>query len=114
MPYLSLQTNQSTDDATCSELLSSLSSALAEALGKPESYVMVALQTGVPMLFGGSSKPSAYLEVKSIGLPADRTPELSDMLCTLVSEYMGIAANRIYIEFSDAPRQLWGWDGRTF
>ena len=26
----------------------------------------------------------------------------------------GIAGDRIYIEFADAPRRMWGWNGGTF
>lgn len=74
---------------------------------------MVALAPPVPMLFAGSNEPTAYLELKSIGLPEPRTAELSKTLCHLMTE-LNISQNRVYIEFTDAPRAMWGWDGKTF
>ena len=62
----------------------------------------------------GSDAPLAYLELKSIGLPADRTAELSAALCGLISTELSVASDRIYIEFADAQRHLWGWDSATF
>ena len=114
MPYLALRTNREIAHAQRTALLSNLSATVATLLGKPERYVMVSLHDASPMLFAGSDAPLAYLELKSIGLPQQRTPELSAALCTLVGETLDIARDRIYIEFANAERNMWGWDGTTF
>ena len=114
MPYLMVQTNVRVDDSQKTDLLKSLSAQVAEALGKPESYVMVALEDNTPMVFAGSDAPLAYLELKSIGLPESKTQALSSTLCSAINDALGIDTNRIYIEFADAPRAMWGWDSRTF
>ncbi len=114
MPLLKIHTNQSLDDAAQTALMQRASAKVAELLGKPERYVMIALLADQPMLFAASDAPLAYLELKSIGLPDDATPDLSAALCQLIGEELGIAQDRIYIEFSNAERHLWGWDGRTF
>ncbi len=114
MPFLKITTNQTLDDTTRATLLGEASARVAEALGKPERYVMVELADGRPMLFAGDDAPLAYLELKSIGLPEGATPALSDALCDLVGERLGIPADRVYIEFSNAARHLWGWNGTTF
>ena len=114
MPYLLVQTNVSVDTKNKTALLKSLSSTTATALGKPESYVMVALEDSTSMIFAGSDAPLAYLELKSIGLPEDKTTELSSTLCSAINEALNIDTNRIYIEFADAARSMWGWDSRTF
>lgn len=113
MPYLKIQTNQTIAPDQAETLLSEASKLVAKELGKPESYVMVALAPPVPMLFAGSNEPTAYLELKSIGLPESRTADLSKALCQLMANW-SIDPNRVYIEFADAPRTMWGWDGRTF
>ncbi len=113
MPYLRIQTNVRPEPSAASGLLAALSKEVAVALGKGERYVMVALESGTTMLFAGTDAPLAYLELKSIGLPA-RTGELSRMLCQAVGERLGVAPERIYIEFADAPAHLWGWNGNTF
>ena len=113
MPLLSIQTNQPAP-ADEDRALREISSAVAEMLGKPERYVMVSLDAGRPMLFAGDDSPLAYLELKSIGLPEDRSSEFSNALCELMRAQLGIAPERVYIEFSGASRHLWGWNGATF
>jgi len=114
MPYLQIRTNQAiaTDDQA--SLLKSLSATVAELLGKPERYVMVSLEQGQAMLFAGDDAPCAYLELKSIGLPEGNTADLSANLCVLLNDELGIPPERIYIEFADAARHMWGWNGATF
>lgn len=114
MPYLKIQTNQTLDEATQQALLKKASATVAEQLGKPENYVMVTIQPAQVMLFAGTGDPLAYLELKSIGLPESATQSLSDSLCTLMAQELDIEKNRTYIEFADAPRHMWGWDGGTF
>jgi phenylpyruvate tautomerase len=114
MPFLMIRTNQRLDDSATKTLASKASARVAELLGKPEAYVMVSVETGADMLFAGSDEPLAYLELKSIGLPPSVTAPASRVLCDLVAGETGVAANRIYIEFTDAPRHLWGWNGGTF
>jgi len=114
MPYLKLQTNVDLPADKQQAVMQTLSQTVANQLGKAERYVMVALETGTPMLFAGNNQALAYLELKSIGLPEEDTARLSRSLCHVVSETLGIPGDRIYIEFSNAPRHLWGWDSRTF
>ena len=114
MPYLSVRTNKSLAADACAALLTKASRAVAESLEKPEQYVMVALQGDTPMLFAGHDAPMAYLELKSIGLPESRTAALSRSLCDLMHTELGIPQDRVYIEFANAPRSMWGWNGATF
>lgn len=114
MPYLNIQTSRSVTPEQETQLLQTASREVAAALGKSENYVMVALQAGVPMQFAGSREPCACLELKSIGLPEDETPALSARLCELMRSQLAIDPARVYIEFSNAPRALWGWNGGTF
>jgi len=86
----------------------------ASALSKPESYVMVNLSHGKPMMFAGSDAPLAYIELKSLGMPSHATSELSATLCGMLEKELGIAKGRVYIEFSGPERHMWGWDGGTF
>ncbi|NOZ11696.1 MAG: hypothetical protein GXP09_11725 [Gammaproteobacteria bacterium] len=114
MPYLKIQTNLPHDDNTRQGFLKKASAAVASGLGKPENYVMVAFDPAIPMMFAGKDTPCTYMELKSIGLPESKTAALSESLCGLVESELGIPSNRIYIEFSDASRAMWGWDRKTF
>jgi len=114
MPTLRILTNVAVVPDARQALLARASSALAEMLGKPESYVMVVLEEGRDIVFGGSFGPAAYLELKSLGLPEDRTPDFSRVLCELMSELLAVPPGRVYIEFASPPRHLFGWNSGTF
>ena len=111
MPLINVMTNISNvQDADA--LLKKLSAVLSRCTGKPESYVMTLLDSGVPMIFAGSEEPCAYVEIKSIGA---LTPSaMSDQFCELIKTSLGISKDRIYIEFDDVNAANWGWNGRTF
>jgi phenylpyruvate tautomerase PptA (4-oxalocrotonate tautomerase family) len=114
MPLLKIQTNTEIPEEQRSPLIKQLSAFVAEMLGKPENYVMLTLEHNPDMLFAGSEDPLAYLELKSIGLPTGRTKEFSAQLCDLIRGELDIPVDRIYVEFADAGRAMWGWNGGTF
>jgi hypothetical protein len=114
MPLLNITTNRQFESTQSVALLKQASERVAAMLGKPERYVMVSLVHNPLMLFAGDDAPLAYLELKSIGLPADRTAEFSQVLCDLLTHQLEIPPDRVYIEFSDAERHLWGWNSATF
>ncbi len=114
MPLLRISTNQALDENARARVLSESSRTVAGMLGKLEQYVMVELNAGLSMSFAGSTDPLAYLELKSIGLPEDRSTEFSATLSRTMGELLEVPQARIYIEFSDAARHLWGWNGATF
>lgn len=114
MPLATITTNKDLPPTRREALLATLSSQVAAWLGKSENYVMVSYSYNPDMLFAGTDQPLAYVEFKSIGLPVDNTQNLSDQLCNEINTITGIPADRIYIEFSDAARHLWGWNHRTF
>lgn len=114
MPLLKIRTNIDIPATNRIPLLKLASENVAGILNKPERYVMVMLESNPDMLFAGSGDPLAYLELKSIGLPQGETKTLSQALCQLITEQLGIDSDRIYIEFADAQRHMWGWDGGTF
>lgn len=114
MPLLRITTNRAVEEELLSELLKRASATVAEMLGKPERYVMVDLVYNPNMMFSGTTANLAYLELKSIGLPSDRTGDFSSLLCKLIQQQLHIPEDRVYIEFSSAERHLWGWNSTTF
>jgi phenylpyruvate tautomerase PptA (4-oxalocrotonate tautomerase family) len=116
MPLIKVQTSVSAPEKSAVEgLLKSLSAKLAKHLGKPESYVMTAFEPGVAMTFAGTTEPVCYVEIKSIGsMSAAQTKAMSLDFCQQIKEALGVAPNRVYIEFADAKGSMWGWNGSTF
>ena len=111
MPLINVRTSLP-EVADSAALLKELSTALAQQTGKPEAYVMTLLETAVPMTFGGSTEPCAYVEIKSIG--ALKPPAMTSAFCELIESRTGIPASRIYVAFEDVNASSWGWNGNTF
>ncbi len=112
MPFLKIQINRGVTDAD--SIIINASKLVADLLHKPENYVMVELNVNHNMSFGGIKEPLVYCELKSIGLPANQTKEISNRLMSFLEKETGISPSRMYIEFSDAKRNMWGWDSSTF
>jgi phenylpyruvate tautomerase len=114
MPYLKIRLNRSLPAEKTRRILSLASQKTAKELNKPESYVMVELDVNENLLFAGDFEPAAYLELKSIGLPAVAIRPLAKTLSALLQEQAGIDPARVYIEFTDIKGAYWGWNGGTF
>lgn len=114
MPYIVI--NASTpkpSDSDAAALLSAVSRVASEALGKPERVMMTRLEAGEAMTFAGSGDPCAMVDVRGIGLPsADQTTALCQGLSQLVSEHLGLDAGRVFFNYTDMPRELWGVGGK--
>lgn len=97
-----------------SELLRDLSQTLASLLHKPEAYVMTCLEPQAHMTFAGTEEPACYAELKNMGsLPPELTAELSRVLCSKLSQALGVPQNRMFIEFTEVEAHLFGFNGET-
>ena len=114
MPLLKVETTVLIPEDKRKSLLASLSRTLADTLGKPEQYVMITINP-VAMLMSGNEGDAAFLDVRSIGgLSNDVNKKLSQKLCNLLNQSLGIAPNRIYMNFTDVEPGNWGWNVSTF
>ena len=116
MPLIQVFTSaESPSPERTSRLLGELSQTLARELGKPESYMMTRLAPRSLMTFAGTTEPTCYAELSNIGnLSESDTARLSEVLCRLLSEGLGVAQDRIYLQFRNIEPHLWGHDGGTF
>jgi len=116
MPLIKVQTSVAhPGNSQVEALLKALSGKLAGHLSKPESYVMTAFEAEIPMTFAGTTEPVCYMEVKSIGtMSPAQTKAMSQDFCQQIHDALGVPIERIYIEFANAERSMWGWKGSTF
>tara|TARA_Y100001968_G_C19342782_1_gene710433 strand:- start:971 stop:1306 length:336 start_codon:yes stop_codon:yes gene_type:complete len=110
MPLIRLVTSSVHYDEK--NLIKIISSEFSTLLKKPEKYIMVTIENNDNMIFDASFEPSAYLEIKSIGL-TDR-PYLVKNACQLIEKYTDITSNRIYINLQDVKASDWGYNNSTF
>ena len=114
MPFLMIKTNIDIEKTSANALLNYASKVVAETVGKLESYVMVNVCGDEHLIFGAKTTPCVYMEMKSVGLSQSQIPELSRVLTQMVEDKLKVPANRIYIEFSSVPGNMWGYAGSTF
>jgi phenylpyruvate tautomerase PptA (4-oxalocrotonate tautomerase family) len=115
MPTLIIKTNANLSQDTAASLPEAASKAVAELLGKPETYVMTLFDRVVGMTMSGTDDPACLVEIRSVGkLTGDQTRALSQALGPLLAERLGIEPNRIYLNFNEYPGSMWGFNGSTF
>jgi len=114
MPLLKLETTVVLTDDQRKALLSSLSRILAETTGKPEDYVMITLSQSA-ILMSGKTGDAAFVDVRGLGgLSGDVNRRLSQKVCRLLNESLGVPQDRIYLNFTELEAGNWGWKGNTF
>lgn len=114
MPLLKLETTVTVSEDKRKALLSSLSKVVAGTIGKPEQYVMVTIGQA-SMIISGRPGDAAFVDIRSIGgLSGDVNRKLSQQVCKLLSDSLGIQSDRVYLNFTEVEAGDWGWNGGTF
>ncbi|TKR66907.1 hypothetical protein L596_023134 [Steinernema carpocapsae] len=111
MPCCILDTNVTN---ASHEIAKIVSENVAKCLKKPETNVMVQVNPGKIMCFGGSSDPCAILQIRSIGaISKESNNAAASVLNQLLAEQLGVEANRIFIEFFDVNGENLARSGAT-
>ena len=114
MPLLKLETTVALSEDIRKGLLASLSKTVAGAIGKPEQYVMVTISQAA-MMMSGKTGDAAFVDIRSIGgLSGEVNRKLSQQVCKLLSDSLGIPADRVYLNFTNVDAGNWGWNASTF
>ncbi len=114
MPYISITTNSQSSDNDQVGLIKELSQKCSAALSKPEDYMSVSISPASHMAFGGEAAAMAFVELRAISLSDEAPKNLSPLICDIVSNFLKINKDRIYINFINVERSNWGWDSKTF
>ena len=114
MPLLKLETTVPLPEDKRKPLLAALSKAVAGTTGKPEQYVMVTASQSA-MVMSGQAGDAAFVDIRGIGgLNGDTNRKLSQQICKLLKDSLGIAPDRVYLNFTEVEAGNWGWNGGTF
>lgn len=114
MPLMMIKTSVPVPAEKREALLAAASRLLAEATGKPESYIMVTLDEAA-CCFGGKPGPAAFADVRGIGgLTKEVNCNISEKLCALLESELDISPDMVYATFLDVPASSWSWKGETF
>lgn len=114
MPLLKIETTADLSEEKQRAVLAALSQAVAANLGKPEQYVMVSC-TRVAIIMSGRPGTAAWGDLRSIGgLSAAANVRLTEQICRILQEHLGIPPERVYLNFTDVAPGNWGWNSTTF
>jgi phenylpyruvate tautomerase len=111
MPFIRIETNIDYDIANIKSLLKESTDLISKFVNKPAVYIMGRVAPCAPMSFGGEDVPSAYVEMKSVGLSDEQAANLSPELTRLIVSYLNVPAENVYIEFTNAKASFWGCGG---
>src|ERR1035441_7174037 len=107
MPLLKLETTITLSEEKRKNLLGSLSTIVAATIGKPEQYVMVTC-SHAEILMAGKEGDAAFVGIRSIGgLKAEVNRKLSQQICQLLKDCLGISPDRVYLNFTDLNASNW-------
>ncbi|KAH9967992.1 Tautomerase/MIF [Russula dissimulans] len=113
MPSLVLETNVKVSDPQSFVL--AFSKAAANALKKPEKYILVSYRHNAHLSFAGTFDPAFLLEITSLD---NITPEQNEVyskdLFALLKKELGLPGDRGYIKFNDPGRAYLGYQETTF
>jgi phenylpyruvate tautomerase PptA (4-oxalocrotonate tautomerase family) len=113
MPLLKITTSVDLTEIH-ERLLAEGTRAVVDGMGKPVQWVMVVCERA-PMAFGGTTDPCALVELRSLGgLGPDTNAPLTARLTAMLHDIAAIPPQRVFVNFTDVPRQDWGWNDRTF
>ena len=113
MPYFSIETNRKIDDAVNEDFMKKATGFLAGIMEKPEHVIMVTVKSGMPYVFGGTEDPTAFVQIKTVGLEKEKCPEYSKKVCDFLEQEISVPKDRVFIEFIDIDPRIFGFNGNT-
>ncbi|KAK9843978.1 hypothetical protein WJX81_000886 [Elliptochloris bilobata] len=91
MPVLVINSNVPSDRVEQSDLLQALSKAISQ-------YVLVTLNLGVPLSFGGTEEPAAYGTLLSIGaISPSQNKNTSKLVSDILQAKLSVPPKRFYL-----------------
>lgn len=113
MPYILTRVSIPLDAAKREALTETYKEIMKTVLGKGENWTMTTFEDNAVILFQGSDKPCAYVEVKVFGEETASTSEkVTEGICAAITAQCAIPADRIYVSHFGTP--FWGWNGHNF
>ncbi|MEG0642010.1 MAG: phenylpyruvate tautomerase MIF-related protein [Clostridium sp.] len=116
MPYIDSSVSCKLTCEKKEKLKSKLGKAIEILPGKTEEWLFIRLRDSETLYFQGKELDNgAVIEVKMIGCksPSDKEA-LTQKICSIYNKYLGIDPKNIYIIFTEAASENWGWNNELF
>lgn len=115
MPFIRMSTNSGVNAEQEAKLRSGLGKIIELIPGKTERWLMIEIADNARLGLGGDADtPAAIFTLKAFGKEQSNEcyDALTQTICALCRECLGISPDRIYIEYEVTGQ--WGWNGRNF
>lgn len=115
MPCIRCSVNQKLTDENKKKLYAGFIDAIQLIPGKTPDSLMVILEDSKDICFHQSDEiKSAFVEVNMLLRkdPSEHFPPMSEKICRLLDEELGISGSNVYIRYLATPD--WGWNGKNF
>ena len=67
------------------------------------------------VIMSGKQGDAAFVDIRSIGgLSHEVNRKLSQQVCKLLTDSIGVPLDRVYLNFTNMEAGNWGWNGSTF
>lgn len=110
MPYVKYTTTEKLSDAQRVELKAGFGRLMSTIPGKTEAKLMVAIEEGDAMYFGGEAKPLAFIDARFSGSIAfEHKKAFTEAAFRLAEQVCGLDKASVYLTFSEFDS--WGTGG---
>ncbi|MCX7003736.1 MAG: phenylpyruvate tautomerase MIF-related protein [bacterium] len=113
MPFISITTNVTLTTQHEVRIKSETARIMNDIAGKPEEWLMIAIQPATLLFFQGTSDPrTAYVEIKYIGaFAAELKEKIVKGIAKLLQEEIGVSPDRLYVHYAGSSAADWAWSG---
>ncbi|KMT20875.1 phenylpyruvate tautomerase MIF-related protein [Clostridium cylindrosporum] len=116
MPYIDSSVSCKLTCEKIEKLKSKLGKAIEILPGKSEEWLFIRFKDAETLYFQGRELDNgAVIEIKMIGSKSRSEKEaLTKKICSIYNKYLGMDPKNIYIIFTEAASENWGWNSELF
>lgn len=111
MALVRFETNSRVSEERVRILTKNLTKAVARVAGEQESQVKVEIAGDRRMRMAESDEPIAHVEIRNVEIAKDRAGELTQAICPVLEDAMGIQNNKVYIAVVSTRNSMWRVNG---
>lgn len=111
MPYIKLRTIPTFETKEKYQAAKDITENLAQILSKPESTIMLDIQSVDSLFLGGAELSNgAFVQISVFGEASDSAKEVANkFICDYLKTTLSISAENIYVSYFD--KNEWGYKG---
>lgn len=111
MATVRFETNANIPEDRGRIVVQNLTKAVARISGEPESEVRVEMAGNRRMRMADSDEPIAHVEIRNTEMPKNKAAELTQAICPVLEEALGIQDHNIYIAVVSSRNSMWRVNG---